>query len=265
MNSVAKYYTFQDIVNIPDKYETTSFVIDDSQYKWATNYFVFYTSTDANKPLFEKDTALYVHAAFSPSQKYDFYFIDKENRIFMYDSHDDDTTDNTCYMRGFYITKDVYRLAICGKYGQSYLYDSSLTMYKESRSNYEARKALMSADPIENVKYQKDKFTFDTKYTSNKFVVSRVAYDNGWKIKAKDNDTGKVFNVKVYKGNGGFVSFVAPKGNISYEMVYETPYLTLSYIVSALSFTGFFTSMVGYHIYQEKKRVHHLDKIFREN
>ena len=183
----------------------------------------------------------------------------------MYDSHDDDTTDNTNYMRGFYLTKDAYKLAICGKWAYSYLYDSTLTMYAENRDDYEARKAAMGGDLIENVKYSQDKFTFEThNQTANKFVVSRVAYDKGWKVKAKDA-SGKVAELKVYKGNGGFVSFVAPKGDYTYEMVYETPYLTLSYIVSALSFTGFFTSMVGYHIYQEKKRRHHLDQIFREN
>ena len=265
VNSVAKYYTFQDIPSIPEKFETTSFVIDESSYKWATNYFVFYTATTANTPLFKAGTALYVHAPFSPSQKYDFYFIDEENRIFMYDSHDDDTTDNTNYMRGFYLTKDAYKLAICGKWAYSYLYDSTLTMYAENRDDYEARKAAMGGDLIENVKYSQDKFTFEThNQTANKFVVSRVAYDKGWKVKAKDV-SGKTTELKVYKGNGGFVSFVAPKGDYTYEMVYETPYLTLSYIVSALSFTGFFTSMVGYHLYQEKKRKNHLDNIFREN
>ncbi len=266
MNSLAQYYPFADIPNIPDKYETTSFVIDESQYKWATNYFAFYTATTAGSPLFKAGTAIYIRAPFSPSQKYDFYFIDQDNKIFMYDCHDDNTTDNTCYMRGFYVTKDVYKMAVCGKYGSSYLYDSTLNIYTESQDDYETRKAMMTDSPITNVVYKPDKFTFEThNETANKFVVSRIAYDKGWKIKAKDLDSKKEINIKVYKGNGGFVSFVAPKGNYSYEMVYETPYLTLSYIVSALSFTAFFTSMVGYHIYQEKKRKHYLDQIFREN
>ena len=217
------------------------------------------------KPLFKKDTTLYIKAAFSSSEKYNFYFLDKDNRIFMFDSHDDDTTDNTCHMRGFYIRKDVYKMAVCGKYSNSYLSDNYIRMYTEDRSDYEARKDALNADPIENVKYQKDRFTFDTNYTSNKFVVSRVAYDAGWKLKAKDNNTGRTSSIKVYKGNGGFVSFVAPQGNYSYELTYETPYLTLSYIVSALSFTGFMASLMGYHLYQEKKRRHHLDQIFREN
>ena len=267
VGTTAKYYPFEDITSIPDNKEfgPTSFTVDNEKGLYLTNYFVFYTATSKDKPLFEKDTALYVHAPFTSSQKYNFYFIDQSNKIFMFDAHDDDTTDNTCYMRGFYIKKDVYKLAICGKWSNSSLKDSTLRMYTEKRSDYEIRRNKLNADPIENVVYQKDKFTFDTHYENNKFIVSRVAFDTGWKLKAKNNDTGESKHLKIYKGNGGFVSFVAPKGNISYELTYETPYLALSYAVSALSFTGFIASLMGYHLYQEKKRKQHLDQIYREN
>ena len=124
----------------------------------------------------------------------------------------------------------------------------------------------MSEEEIKNVTYSKDKFTFTSdNATSNKFVVTHVAYDKGWKISAFNQDTKKYEDVKVYKGNGGFVSFVAPKGNYKYTMTYQTPYLTISYLVSAFSVTAFFVSMAGYHYLQEKKRKHHLGDIFREN
>ena len=97
------------------------------------------------------------------------------------------------------------------------------------------------------------------------FAISYMAYDAGWKIKAKDNATGKTSDLKVYKANGGFVSFVAPVGDYSYEMTYNTPYLNISYLGSALAFTGFFTTMLGYYLYHEKKKNHFLDKIYREN
>ena len=118
---------------------------------------------------------------------------------------------------------------------------------------------------IENVKYQKDKFTFDTHYEQPQFVVSRVAFDNGWSIKGTNNDTGESFDVKTYKGNGAFVSFVAPKGNVSYTMTYMTPYLKTSFLISALSVTGFFISLAGYHLYVEKKKGRYLDNIYRNN
>ncbi len=259
LGKTAKYHAFEEIPTIPDHYEPAAFDAEKTM-----DYFAFYKAQVDNTPLFKEGTILYVRGPFSGSQKYNFYFMDQDNKIFMFDSHDDDTTDNVSYMRAFYIRKDVYTLAVCGKYYQSYLYDSTLAMYTEDKASYEVRRDALNADPIENVKYQKDKFTFETHYSDNKFVVSRVAYDKGWSIKAKNMDNGEKVNVKVYKGNGGFVSFVAPKGNISYTLTYVTPYLTSTYIVSAFSTMGFFTSLIAYHIYVEKKKVH-LDKIYREN
>ena len=262
LESTAKYYPFSDIPGIQSKYSATSFQSDKTM-----NYYAFVTTTDVNKPLIKAGTTLYARAPFSGSQKYDFYFLDgmgDDAKIFMFDAHDDDTSDNVSYMRGFYIRKDVYRIAICPKYYQSYLYmDSTLKFFTESYEDYALRRDKMNEDPIENVKYQEDKFTFDTKYSKDKFVVSRVAYDKGWSIKAKDNDTGKSFDVKVYKGDGGFVSFVAPKGNISYVMTYATPYLTGSSFISGLSFMGFFASLLGYYLYIEKKKPHFADGVHR--
>ena len=259
LGKTAKYHPFNEIPTIPDNYEPlTTF---DSEK--TMDYFVFYNAPTAGTPLFKKDTILYVRGPFSGSQKYNFYFMDENNKIFMFDSHDDDSTDNVSYMRAFYIRKDVYTLAVCGKYYQSYLYDTTLAMYTEQKASYEARRDALNANPITNVIYQKDKFTFETEFDQPQFVVSRVAFDKGWSIKAKDNE-GNAVKVKVYKGNGGFVSFVAPKGKISYVMTYVTPYLTSTYLVSALSTVGFFTSMLAYHLYIEKKKVH-LDKIYREN
>ena len=261
METTAKYYDFKDIPAIQNKYTVGNFVADKTM-----NYYAFVTTKDASTPLIKAGTTLYVRAPFSGSQKYDFYFLDgmgDDAKIFMFDAHDDDTSDNTSYMRGFYIRKDVYRIAICPKYYQSYLYmDSTLKFYIENYDDYALRRDALNADPIENVKYQEDKFTFDTNYSKDMFVVSRVAYDKGWSIKAKGED-GKTVNIKTYKGNGGFVSFVAPKGKYSYVMTYTTPYLNGSSLVSAFTITGFFVSLVGYYLYVEKKKAHYIDNIHR--
>ena len=261
MDNYSKYYDFANIPDIPNDYEaTTSYDSKD-----AMKYFAFYTSRVANQPLYKAGTTLYIRAPFTGSRKYNFYFLDENNKIFMMDAHDDDNNDNTSYLRGFYLTRDVYKIAACGKYFESYLSDSNIRLYVESKDDYQTRMDALRANPITDVKYTADKFTFKTNFDKNKFVVSQVAYDTGWKIKAKDNTTGKVTDIKTYLGNGGFVSFVAPVGDYSYTMTYETPYLVLSYVVSCFSFVSFFISMLGYHLYQEKKRGHHLDLLFREN
>ena len=266
LDDFAKYYPFEDIPNIPNKYTEKYYSVDNNDdNKKAMNYYMFVESKIEGEPLFKAGTTLYARGPFYNSKKYNFYFMDSNNKIFMFDAHDDDTTDNVNYMRGFYIKKDVYTMAVCPKYYESWLYYSTIQLYTEDLSIYEARRDTLNANLIENVKYKKDKFTFDTNYEQSQFVVSRVAYDKGWSIKAKNNDTGETFDVKAYKGNGGFVSFVAPKGHLSYTMTYMTPYLPASYLVSALSVTGFFVSLAGYHLYIEKKKGHYLDNLHRDN
>ena len=272
----AKYYSFDKIASIPyDFTPVTEYVRrTEAGRSKAQHYYAFYTAKAAGQPLFKAGTIVYARARFTGSIKYNFYFIDQYSEtnpgnIVMFDSHDDDTTDNTSSMRCFYVREDIYRLAICGKYDESFFlndYDGeSINFYVEDKADYEARRDAASAQLVENVKFSGDKFTFTSNFDNNRFVLSRVAYDPGWKISAKDNNTGKTQSIKVYKGNGGFVSFIAPKGSYSYTMIYETPYLGISYLVSALATTSFFVSMVGYHIYQNNKRKQYLDKIFREN
>ena len=264
----AKNLEFEKIATIPDHPESfekiTNYKQDD-----AMKYFAFYTAKTAGEPLFKAGTTLYAYAPYGSDQRYNFFFIGKDDngeyKVFMTDDHDDENTDNTSYMRGFYITKDVYRIAVMGKWRYSNLRDSDIRLYTEYQENYENRVEALRANPITDISYSKDTFKFRTNYTSNKFVVSQIAFDAGWKIKAVNNQTKEKTNIKVYKGNGGFVSFIAPVGDYSYTMSYETPYLAVSYLVSTVSFIGFFTSMLAYQMYQEKKRNHYLDELYREN
>ena len=278
-------YDFGKIANIPNTFSPVTYDrtwLDDkgNAYGAALHHYAFYSSPTPGEPLFRAGTALYVRGRngsdyandwriFSNSIKYNFLFLDENGKVFMFDSHDDDTTDNTAQLRGFYIKKDVYQMAVCGKYGNSYFVKADggekLQLFIESQTAFEERATKVSSHPIENLKCGIDRFTFETHYTDKeRFVVSYVAYDSGWKIKARYSD-GRTENLKLYNGNGGFVSFVAPKGDVTYEMTYTTPYLVISYIVSALAVTSFFVSMVGYTIYQNKKKQHYVDGIYREN
>ncbi|MBO4703215.1 MAG: hypothetical protein J5617_00065, partial [Bacilli bacterium] len=261
VNDYAKFYPFEKIPTIDTDFQPISNYEDGETMK----YFAMYTPTSDGQPLFKTGTTLYIRAPFSGSRKYNFYFIDQDNKIFMMDAHDDDTSDNTAYMRGFYVKKDCYKLAVCGKYFESFTSDSNVRLYYEDVGDYRTRWDKLNANPVTDVKYSADKFTFKTNYDSNKLVVSYVAFDAGWKIKATNNDTGKTEEIKTYNANGGFVSFLAKPGNYSYEMVYKTPYLNISYLASAAAVMGFCVSLLGYHIYQEKKKTHYFYPSYREN
>ena len=261
----AKNYEFSKIATVPE----TCVHVDSYNTNDSMKYFGIYSSYFVDQPLFKAGTSVYIRANYGDNERYDFYFITKDEggnyKTFMMDAHDDDNTDNTSNMRGFYVTEDVYRIAVMGKWYKSHITGGSFALYSQDISAYEARRDALNANPVTDVKYQADKFTFKTNYTTNKFVVSTIAFDTGWKIKATNNVSKKVTNLKVYKGNGAFVSFIAPVGDYSYEMVYETPYLGISYFASAVAFTTFFVSMLAYHLYQEKKKNHYLDDLHREN
>lgn len=124
------------------------------------------------------------------------------------------------------------------------------------RSQLEGVIDNMAADDhnLLNVKYDKNKFTFDSKFTKNSVVMTSVGYDAGWHVKAKD-ENGLISYPKVLKVNGGLVGFVAPKGNVSYEMTYVTPYLKEAVILATTSwflFAGYTAGMICLKIKKRK-------------
>ncbi|MBO4540397.1 MAG: YfhO family protein [Bacilli bacterium] len=64
-----------------------------------------------------------------------------------------------------------------------------------------------------------DSFTFKTYYSEEQLVVTQIAYDEGWKVKAEGRE------LQTYRVNGGFVGFIAPAGETSYSFYFETPQL----------------------------------------
>ena len=65
---------------------------------------------------------------------------------------------------------------------------------------------------------------------------------------------GNKTQLKTYNAQGGFVGFVAPKGNYHYEMTYFTPYLKEGLIISITSFVLFVGTSTGIVIYNHSKK-----------
>lgn len=107
-------------------------------------------------------------------------------------------------------------------------YFPNVTVSYMDRSDYEEviDKYASEDYALQNQTYNNGKFTFDTSFASTKGVVTSLGYDAGWHVKATFED-GTVTYPSVYKFNGGFVGFIAPAGEVSYELYYETPYLRL--------------------------------------
>ena len=244
-DGLAKEYPLKDITSIPTTLEETTYESKDNM-----KYFAFITRKNGECfEGFNDGEAFYIYAPFSGSEKYDIYFIDEDNRIFLYDDHDDHSTDNPSPIRGFYTqNKKVKAIAYCGKYANS---GSMLRISYERGSEYLARLNSLNENPITDVTYSNDKYTFKTNYDQHRFVVSKIAYDNGWRLYSTTN--GVKEEVKTYNGMGGFVSFLAKPGEYTYELVYETPYGNSGRIIGMISFTIFITSLLVYQYYTFEK------------
>lgn len=105
---------------------------------------------------------------------------------------------------------------------------------------------------LKDVSYDKNKFTFATSFSSKRVVVTSIGYDEGWKLIARKDDKETVLNA--YKLNGGFVGFVAPEGEVTYTLKYETPYLKEGALAAAFAIFAFGAIQISTFIYYCRKR-----------
>lgn len=106
---------------------------------------------------------------------------------------------------------------------------------------------------LKDAKYSTNKVTFSSEFPSKKLVVTTLGYDAGWKVYATLED-GNSKECPVYKLDGGFVGFVAPEGNVTYVMKYQTPYLKEGAIFASSAVVILSCYTIGRFIYQIRKR-----------
>lgn len=106
---------------------------------------------------------------------------------------------------------------------------------------------------LQNVRYETNKAAFSSNYSEQKLVVTTLGYDAGWKVVATLND-GTTQECKTYKLDGGFVGFVAPAGEVTYVMKYETPYLKEGAILASVAIIMVSGYTIGRFIYQIQKK-----------
>ena len=192
----------------------------------------------------------------------DVYLVDDNNKIITYDNHNDGFyhagREGKQY-RAFYTSpkyevnengelvkvKDAPKVAkIIFASRSKYLYNA-ISVYVEKATDYQTNYDRLKEYVVTDVKSSANKYTFKSNFDKERVVVTRLAYEDGFTLKMKDA-SGKKTNVKVFNGQGGFVSFISGTGECSYELTYYTPNLKLSSYVSAAGVTIFIGSMMGY-------------------
>ena len=138
-------------------------------------------------------------------------------------------------IRGLYTDVKIKYLIVV-PLGKAY-YKPLPALYYEDWDDVTDRYQNAIDNGLTDVTYSVNDFTFKTNYENERFVITQVAYTKGWKVNAI-NSAGVKTELKTYNSQGGFVGFVAPKGEVKYEMSYMTPELGKWALVSFGGFAG---------------------------
>ena len=220
---------------------------------------------------YDKDGyALYIPYYYSETYRADIYLISDTGKIITWDRHQDDKYNiGGSKYRGFYVhattDKDgnrvdapkVAKIAFCHR-EKNALYQNNVTpVYYERYSELQTRYAKLYENRPTDVVYSTNKFTFKTNNTENLFYVTQMPWENGWSIKAKLADGSKK-DVKIYSAQGGYVGFVAEKGEAEYVMEYYPKYLKEGKLISMVGAIIFLGSFMAFeymtHEYKRKEK-----------
>ena len=210
-----------------------------------------------------KGNIYYINSKFEWSHEVDIYFVDTNNKIVTYDNHNDgyyscNTQRGGKQYRAFYIAPE-YELnsegqlvikapapkikkIILATRGQKV--QSSYSVYIDSYTKHKAKMDKLKEYVVTDVKSSANTYKFKTNFDHNRVVVTRLAYEQGFKLTMKGPD-GKKQDVRVFNGQGGFVSFVSGTGDCSYTLEFVTPFISIASFVSAVSTFFFLSSFVG--------------------
>ena len=100
-------------------------------------------------------------------------------------------------------------------------------------------------NPITDINYRTNHFDFKTNFSTHRIVVTQLPYEDGWTVRATYKD-GTKKDIDVFTSQGGFVSFVAEEGEVSYSLDYHTPYLRTSSYISLIVLFLFSSSSICY-------------------
>lgn len=184
------------------------------------------------------------------------YLYDKDNKLICSDfhlKHNFDKNSDHKYERGFYVDRPVYKIEIVVKDTMNeakFLYKPDVVI--EYYDTYISNINKLKETQFINVVSSTNKYEFDSNNSEDMVSVLTIPYDLGWKLKAYDENGER--EVKIYKGQGGFVSFVNEKGNIHYSLEYYTPMLDYGAIGFSIGTMMFALMYYSFNVIKEDKQ-----------
>ena len=204
----------------------------------------------------------YLTASYAKQNEYDIYFVDTNNQFVTFDNHNDGyhtSGRSGKNQRGFYIAPK-YEVNSDGEItivenapkikkiiivSRNSIMANYFQVYVDTATKHNAKMNKLKEHVVTDVKSGTNKWSFKTNFDKEKIVVTRLAYEEGFSLKMTDA-YGNKKDVKVFNGQGGFVSFISGTGECAYELQFYTPYLKLGSLISSLSTFVFFSTMIAY-------------------
>ena len=224
-----------------------------------------------------KGNIYYLTGSFDDGYGTDIYFIDISNKIVTFDNHNDEFTTGTRLgkeERCFYIapkynidsngqitiTKDAPKIKKVIVVNREKKVNSSHEIAIDTFTNHETKMEKLRANTVTNIISQSNHWSFETSFDKERIVVTRLAYEKGFKLYMTDT-LGNKKEVNVFNAQGGFVSFVSGTGNCTYELSFETPYLNVASLISSLGVFSYFATIVSFMYVDIRQKEKNLTKL----
>ena len=266
MDKAAKKMDIKDIITAV---EDDSRVVDrPTENKGLVNVVVVRPNAGHEDDYYDENgMVFYINATFLNNQKEDIYLIDTEGNVIVGDNHNDDRGSDTSSRRGpraFYVKKDgdkpapkVKEIIIIPRWST---FNQREEIYVETYTSFKTNKLdEQLAYSVTDIHYRDNHFDFKSNFASKRFIITQIAYDDGWTITAKLPD-GTVKKVEKYLTSGGFVGFLSETGEVAYQMNYYTPYLRGGIYISSVGFLVFVSTLLGYIYLDERSRKLEIEK-----
>ena len=242
------------------KYQKLSKVTDNKDKQ---RYVAVIESLDSYLPNYDPfGNIFYVTNSFDYDYGTDIYFVDTDNTIVTFDDHNDAKTKsprNGKEERCFYIAptysfdsdghltviKDAPKIKKIIFVSRENKIQTEFHVAIDTASSFNSKTNHFREDALLDVKSSANKYSFKTSFNKEKIVVTRLAYEEGFNLMMID-ENGNKKDINVFNAQGGFVSFIAEKGNCSYELTYNTPNLKKGSLISIIGILFYASTLISF-------------------
>lgn len=229
----------------------------------AQRYVAVIESKDSYFPNYDAEgNIFYVTSSYERGFENDIYFVDTDNKIVAFDNHNDGFCNNyrdgkeerAFYIKPAYsvsadgsisIVKDAPKIKKIIFVSRGDKIDLNHNVSIDTYANYKTKMSALKENQLNDIKIRNNKYTFATNFNKERIVVTRLAFEKGFKLSTKDA-YGNKKDINVFNAQGGFVSFISGTGECTYELSYYTPNLKTGSLISSISAFVYLSLMASY-------------------